>query len=533
MKYLLLLGLLLISVTSVYAQVDSSTFNVRFSSGADTTPPTTPVLVSADPISPTQVDLAWTTATDNFSLSGYVIIRGSSTLATTTLTTFSDTSVSASTTYLYSVQAFDSALNYSSSSNSISTTTPDFPTVPPVIVQDDTTEGTIARIVAREVTITPDLTTAALVVETARPVRLTVRWGRFYDYELGYSSSEFYSKNHAVQLTDLEPGTTYDYEIIAETPFGLLSVIKTGQFTTLENSISNIPPNVSRFLAVSVGTDVRLSWQLPSTENIAFVRVVRSHLGFPTHPRNGAVVYQGLNTEFADEDILSEYSPVYYTAFVYSLDGKVSSGAIAVVYSQSDFNSDQNDEAIGLNVPSTPEKITEATSTVTVERLTPEMRLPELSDIFVKQSEVKYSFLDAKISLSSASPFIVQIPVESIAGNLKSIIGTLLDPTDNNKSYSFLLRINEDMTNYEAVIPALLVSGESVLEVAIYDYEALVVATYTSPISFVEQTELLEPVFFPDVFFRLPTGVMLGGILLGVLLLTLLLVFRYRHEDKV
>jgi len=533
MKYLLLIGLLLSSVTSVYAQSASSTFNVRFLYGSDTTPPTTPVLVSATAISPTQIDLDWTASTDNYVLQGYVVSRGTSTIATTTLTSFSDTGVSASTTYSYSVQAFDNSSNYSSSSNSISTTTPDYPVTPvtPTTTDDGSQEGTVARIVTRDVSVVPGVSTSSLAVETARPVRLTVRWGRSTDYELGFLINEVYTKNHLIPLTDLEPGTTYEYQIIAQTPFGLEAVVASGQFTTQNPAVATTPANVVRFLAQPAGTDVELSWQLPAGEDVAFVRVVRSHLGFPAHPQNGAVVYQGLAGGFTDADILSEYSPVYYTAFAYNAQGKVSSGAIAIAFAQSGTPGAEPDEGSGRpGVP--PVKVTEATSSVAVDRFTPDMRVPGLSEVFVTQKGIQSSFLTPDISLSPMQAFVVQIPVAAVAGNLKSIVVTVLDPTDNKLSYSFLLRINEDKTYYQAVIPELSVIGDSVLEVHIYDYEALTVATYKTPVAFIEMEQTKQPVVFPDMFFQGQTPILLVGVLLGAVLLILLLVLRHRREDK-
>jgi hypothetical protein len=535
MKYLLCIGLLLSSVTSVYAQTSSSSFNIRFLYGSDMTPPTTPVLNSATPISTTQIDLDWSASTDNYTLQGYVVTRGTSTVATTTLTSFSDTSVVASTTYTYSVRAFDNSFNYSSSSNSIATTTPDVVVAPVAADPDNATEGTVARIVTRDVSISPGISTTSLAVETARPVRLTVRWGRSTDYELGFLVSELYAKRHVTAVTDLEPGTTYEYEIIAETPFGLKSVISAGQFTTLNPAVSTAPPNVVRFLATAQQDDVQLSWQLSADENISFVRVVRSHLGFPAHPQDGAIVYQGTKRAFTDSDILSEYSPVYYTAFTYSTEGKISSGAVAVAFAQSDTppgGGDGDSGTLGPAGSTVPVKVTEATSTVEQERYTPDMRVPELSELFIVQSGIEYSFLNPDIVLRPTDSFIVQIPVASVAGNLKSIIGTVLDPTNNTLSYAFLLRINEDKTYYQAVIPALSVVGDSVLEVVIYDYEALTVATYKAPIKFAQPADAPEAVLFPDVFFQGPNLILLGSTLLGAVLLTLLLVLRHRREDK-
>jgi hypothetical protein len=247
------------------------------------------------------------------------------------------------------------------------------------------------------------------------------------------------------------------------------------------------------------------------------------------------VVYQGTAGQFIDTDILSQYSPVYYTAFAYTAGGKVSSGAVAVAFAQSNVPPSGVDKDSGgprPNPPTPPTKVTEATSSVEQERFTPEMRVPELSQVFIVQQETEYSFLNPDIILSPTDSFVAQIPVESVAGNLKSIVGTVLDPTDNTVSYSFLLRINEDKTYYQAVIPALLVVGDSVLEVVIYDYEALTVATYKAPITFAKAADTPEPVLFPDIFFQGWTPILLAGALLGAVLLILLLVFRHRREDK-
>jgi hypothetical protein len=256
---------------------------------------------------------------------------------------------------------------------------------------------------------------------------------------------------------------------------------------------------------------------------------VRSNFGFPEYPQNGAVVYQGTGARFVDENILSEYSPVYYTAFVYDLDGNVSSGAVAIAFAQSGVAT--QDELDIPNIPSPPIKVPEATSTVDQDRFTPDMRLPELSEVLIVQGDSTHSFIDPDIVLSSADALTIRIPVSTVAGNLKSIIGTLLDPTNNQQSYAFLLRINKDRTYYEAVVPAILVTGESVLEVTIYDYESFTVATLKTPVEFTDMQTSDTAVVFPDIFFTAP-AYMLLSVLFGVILLILLLVLRHRHEDK-
>ena len=73
-------------------------FSVRTPVGDDVSPPTTPTLLTATPIAPTQIDLTWSPSTDDFQLLGYTVSRDGQHIATTTLTSYSDTGLTASTT---------------------------------------------------------------------------------------------------------------------------------------------------------------------------------------------------------------------------------------------------------------------------------------------------------------------------------------------------------------------------------------------------------------------------------------------------
>jgi hypothetical protein len=278
--------------------------------------------------------------------------------------------------------------------------------------------------------------------------------------------------------------------------------------------------------------DVRLSWQKPKNEPTSYVRIVRSHLGFPRHPEDGAIVYQGFDSSVVDADILNQFSPVYYTAFTYNAQGSVSSGAIAVVYAQSTPGTNvpgttvPTEPSIGVPIPSS-----EATSTVYEEYVKPGMKLPELSEIYIKQTGKEFSFIGEKLTLDSQESFTVIIPKYAVAGNLKSIIGTLIDPTDNRKRYSFLLRINADDTQYEADIAALSVQGSSALIVEIYDYEAAIVAKYQTPIEFVA-IPVTEQVVFPDKLYERSNWLLLASVLPFALAFFFLILYRRQAEDN-
>jgi chitodextrinase len=94
---------------------------------SDTQPPTVPAGLIATAISSTQINLTWTASTDNVGVSGYKVYRGTTLIKTTTSTSYSDTGLSASTLYNYSVKAFDEAGNASAKSTAVSATTMDAP----------------------------------------------------------------------------------------------------------------------------------------------------------------------------------------------------------------------------------------------------------------------------------------------------------------------------------------------------------------------------------------------------------------------
>jgi chitodextrinase len=94
---------------------------------ADTQPPSTPAGLAAAVKGATQVDLTWNPATDDTGVAGYTVYRDGSPIAATSgpnATTYSDTGTAASTTYSYTVDAFDSAGNHSAPSAPVTATTP-------------------------------------------------------------------------------------------------------------------------------------------------------------------------------------------------------------------------------------------------------------------------------------------------------------------------------------------------------------------------------------------------------------------------
>jgi hypothetical protein len=92
-------------------------------SASDTTPPSTPDNLQAIAISASQIDLSWDASTDDVGVTGYMIYRDGTQIATTASSTYQDTGLSASTSYMYTVSAIDGAENESFQSLSASATT--------------------------------------------------------------------------------------------------------------------------------------------------------------------------------------------------------------------------------------------------------------------------------------------------------------------------------------------------------------------------------------------------------------------------
>jgi subtilisin family serine protease len=110
---------------------------------ADTTVPSTPIGLTATAISSTQINLAWTAATDNVGVTGYEIDRCSgasctvfSLIATVSGTSYSNTGLLPTTSYSYRIRAIDAKLNKSANSSTASATTLTDTTAPTLCAND-------------------------------------------------------------------------------------------------------------------------------------------------------------------------------------------------------------------------------------------------------------------------------------------------------------------------------------------------------------------------------------------------------------
>lgn len=482
----------------------SDTFTVRTLYGDDLMPPSIPANLSAIPVATSQIDLSWDPSSDDFVMGGYQVYRDAVQIATTTQTTFSDTGLAASTTYAYFVKAFDSAYNYSSSSNTVATTT-----LAPTPTSTPTSTATSSKnqpggsgpgnVRLESFIITPALTSALFSWETNRYAQFELRWGRTNSYEMGFVTDQQYKKSNTTAITDLLPDTTYDYELIAIDTNGIQTALSQGTFKTLTAPDANAPANVSNLAASIEGDSIHLTWDNPQDADFAYVRAVRSYLFYPTDPYDGFVTYQDNGTGFFDAHALAHYETQYYTIFSYDTHGNVSSGAVI---------------AVVLPGSTTP-AATSSAATIPITATSSQPFSLHFSDLqFVQEgAEVDASHINALI------PLTLRIPYAAMPEHLKTITVALNAPNRRGESGTYLLSINKDKTYYQSTIGPLVEAGTYGVKLTLFDFETHVLSSASGSLS----------------AFALPT--VLGttrphapqwGFALALLLILLLLYILYR-----
>lgn len=110
---------------SAYSSVISATT-------LDTQAPTSPGGLTASAVSQAQINLSWSTSSDNVAVTGYAVERcqgagcaNFTQVATTTTTSYSSTGLAAAASYSFRIRAYDAIPNYSGYSATASATTPD------------------------------------------------------------------------------------------------------------------------------------------------------------------------------------------------------------------------------------------------------------------------------------------------------------------------------------------------------------------------------------------------------------------------
>lgn len=449
----------------------------------DVTPPSIPANLIATAVSDESINLSWTASTDDTSVGGYRIFRDSFVISTTTSTNYSDTGLIQLTEYAYNVEAFDAVYNYSGLSSAASTTT----LASPTSGQGQSQSGsgsTILKIFS--IDINPQLDRAHIKFETSYPTRARLEWGKTSDLETGSILSIFYDSKHNLSIGDLDPGTDYYLKITA-TDYRSVQTVENVTFRTKSVEANYPLPNPSGFRASAGDSFIDLNWINPRDNRFDGVRIVRSESFFPKDEYDGEVVYEGSASSFRDENTLPG-TLYYYAIFSKDKNGKFSSGALA----QARVNLSGE---IVISPTSTDPFIDLPIS----ENVDPMLKGLTLSDFeFYQEGKRLNPFGKNMVAINGSENLTIRLKYEKVPEILKTVAFTLTSPTDSKKVFTFLLRVNEDRTYYEATIGELGQSGDYKMNVVILDYKnkgmkriegSLVALAFKQPMDMAEQKD--------------------------------------------
>ncbi len=426
----------------------------------DNTAPTIPTGLVATAISSSQINLSWIASTDDTGVVGYRVFRDGVFLATSSSITYADTGLTQLTNYVYNVEAFDRVPRLSGLSAPATATTSEevvitpTPTPTPPPGGGSGSGGLVLMIYG--LSIVPDSNTADISFITNIASQTRISWGETKDYETASLFSPIYSNGHSVKITGLKKYTRYFVKIEAVGPIGQIAT-QEAMFNTYDSGVPVYPVNAIGFRAVPKENSIALSWDLPSGRDIDGVRIVRSDRFFPRDPSDGKVLTEGYMTSFDDTDVVVG-TMYYYALFTKDSNGRYSSGALAQARIKKPGEIGVTPANPFGNIP-------------IIGGVNPTIAKLSLDDFDFIQDGRVIIHEGNTVAIDGMKNLTVRLNYELVAESLKTIAFALTDPEDPTKVFSFLLRVNENKTAFEAVIAPLMKSGRYGLFVSVLDYK--------------------------------------------------------------
>lgn len=273
----------------------------------DTTAPSAPTGLSATAVSDSQINLSWTAATDNVGVTGYNVYRGGTLIATLgAVTTYQNSGLSGSTTYTYTVRAFDAAGNVSVPSSSASATTQPVP--------DTTAPSTPTGLSATAVSPSQINLAWTAATDNVGVTGYNVHRGGTLIATLGAVTS--------FQDTGLSSSTSYTYRVRARDAAGNISTASPPASATTQPLPDTTAPTVPTGLSATAASSsqINLSWTA-ATDNVGVA-------GYHVFRNGMQIATLGAVTTFQNTGLAA--STTYsYTVRAYDAAGNVSSQSIA------------------------------------------------------------------------------------------------------------------------------------------------------------------------------------------------------------
>jgi chitodextrinase len=237
----------------------------------DDSPPSAPTGLTASAATTTSAVLSWDASTDDVGVTAYDVLRDGSVVASVSGTSFTDTTLSPATAYMYTVRARDAAGNASDESEPAAVTTPAPDASPPSAPTDLTATATTGSSVALSWTAsTDDVGVTAYDVLRDGVVVATVAGTTHMD-------------------TTVSPVTAYTYTVRARDAAGNTSDPSAPATVTTPDTVApSVPTGVSA--VASSGTSVTVSWSAATDDvGVTAYDVVRDGAPLATVPGTSLV----------------------------------------------------------------------------------------------------------------------------------------------------------------------------------------------------------------------------------------------------
>ncbi len=405
--------------------------------------PNSPSGLSATAESAYKVSLSWDSVPG---AGGYNVYRGGELLGFTSSSSYSDTGLTPETTYSYTVSTVGGSGVESEQSDPVSVTT-----------LEEEEEGGGGGFIFPE---KPEANFVSINEEAyyTREKKVTLSLSAEGAYQMAVSNElnfegvswEKYSSNKEWVLSSGE-GEKNVYVKFRSEQGGVSRVVQDSIILDMTP-----PPNVKSLESFLKEKAIEIKWKNPESSDFAGVKVMRSTDFFPIFPWEGEEVFKGDASFFIDKDVTSG-TTYYYTVFSYDEAGNYSSGATTYKLFDS-FVEEPPPDDVGPPPddveppPPPPQKIKEI----------------ELNDFVFEQSGEKILLENGEISVLNDEVMSVSIDYDKLPENLKTIMVTL---EKDQKSFSFLLRVNDFKTIYTGEIFSPEEPGVYNLTIRVYNYK--------------------------------------------------------------
>ena len=351
-----------------------------------------------------------------------------------------------------------------------------------------------------------------------------INYGKTLDYERTYIGKSF-SISNSILLKNLSAETIYHFEIIAVDRGGNRTSSGDRTFKTLALPDITPPANVSNFEAKAENSQITLNWQNPPDPDFKAVKIMRSTDFYPPDPESGILVYESDGTFFTNTDLTNGVR-YYYTAFAYDTVGNYASGAIV--------------SAVPFKVlPRPPEEILTEKECIEAGHywydeachLEPEVipPPPEIEELtindfdFIQEAKKLEITEEGLVEIQAEKPLTISIDYEKVPEVLKTIMVTL---EKDEKSFSFLLRVNKEKTAYLATLVPPEETRLFPLTLTVLDYKNQIIKKILGSLD-IKEVEISLAIFWYKTY-QPYIYIILGIIILVVI--CYLLYKKYKHQ---